>query len=353
LINLKADDLIGKPLFSIIPDAEEYYRPLLEKVRQTGEPLFLSDSPYSVDTNGQTTSGFLHVVYQPYRNAEGTILGVMAILQDVTEQVKAVQRLKESESRLRNLSEKLEEEVELRTRELKQSNEDLQQFAHVASHDLKEPVRKIKTFAGRLQDELGDALGSRGAVYLQKVQQATSRMVSMIDGVLAYSSINATRLAPEEIDLNTVLENIKTDLEVVIQQRGAQVLYDDLPRLQGAPVLIYQLFYNLINNSIKFTQPDCPAIVKVESAIVSHEGKKAARISVRDNGIGFDEKYARNIFHTFTRLNSKDKYEGTGLGLALCKKIVERHDGSIDASSIKSEGATFTITLPLRQTHEI
>jgi PAS domain S-box-containing protein len=482
LIGLAPADFLNKPLFDVIPHAEPYYRPILENVRQSGESVILVDSPYSVVTNGTTVNVFLHVVYQPYRNAEGTILGVMAILQDVTESVKAktaiqesearfrsliehapvatcmfvgpdlrvevandamlkywqkdrsvinktfaeavpelgdqpfqplleevyasgktytskgalarlplngeirnmyfdftfkplldsqgnvyaiinmaidvtdqvlgVMKLQDSESRFRHLSEKLEEVVHLRTEQLTRSNEDLQRFAHVASHDLKEPVRKIKTFTGRLQDEMGDVVGVKGNIYLEKIQKATDRMVSMIDGVLAYSSMNAAQLVPTEIDLNVVVDNIKTDLEVLIQQRNAQVQYKKLPSLQGAPVLIYQLFYNLINNSIKFVPQDRPPIITVEAHTFSQNGQERAQITISDNGIGFDEKFSLEIFNTFTRLNPKDKFEGTGLGLALCKSIVERHCGSIHASSTEGAGATFTVVLPLKQIEE-
>jgi len=174
-----------------------------------------------------------------------------------------------------------------------QSNEDLQQFAHVASHDLKELVRKIKTFASRLQDEFGERLGDKGNSYLDKVLNSTDRMVAMIDGVLAYSSVSATQLTAEDGDLNETLENIKSDLEIAIQQKGAQILYQDLPKLEGAPVLLYQLFYNLINNSLKFSKEGQSVVIHISSITFTEDDEEKTRIVVKDNGIGFEQKFAK------------------------------------------------------------
>jgi PAS domain S-box-containing protein len=240
----------------------------------------------------------------------------------------------------------LENLVKERTLELERSNDDLQQFAHVASHDLKEPVRKIKTFSHKLQDELKDVLGDRGNTLVAKIINSSNRMYSMIDGVLNYASIPGRLGHHEEIDLNRVVENIKVDLELLIQDKQASIRHEQLPRITGVPDLIHQLFYNLINNSLKFSQPDVPSEIVIEAQEVSAGDAAFFEISISDNGIGFDEAYAEQIFTTFVRLNSKDKYEGSGLGLALCKKIVERHGGAISASGEKGKGAKFKILLP-------
>ncbi|MBZ4044516.1 PAS domain S-box protein [Flavobacterium hibisci] len=249
----------------------------------------------------------------------------------------------------KTITEKLESLVAERTKELQRSNQDLQQFAHVASHDLKEPVRKIKTFTSRLEDQLQGKLDEAALRYIERIHVATDRMFSMIDGVLAYSKINADLQKPTLIDLNEVIKNIETDLEVSLQKTGGRIHYHDLPSLEGAFVLIYQLFYNLINNSIKFAKVDAPPQITILSKIVIENGRKSAVITLSDNGIGFEPNQAEQIFDTFTRLNSKDKYEGTGLGLSLCKKIAERHDGNITATGSIGLGATFIITLPLLQ----
>lgn len=254
-------------------------------------------------------------------------------------------------------TEKLEWSVRKRTQELRrlnvsleQSNEDLQQFAHVASHDLKEPVRKIRTFTGRLLDEYGDMLPAEARTFLGKIQHATERMVTMIEGVLTYSILNSNEQTITSVDLNLVFDNIAADFEVPIQQAGAELRRGKLPTIEGAPVLLYQLFANLVNNALKFsTQADKP-LIAISSRLTEAAGRRIAEIAVKDNGIGFDQAQSGRIFEAFARLNSKDKFEGTGLGLALCKKIAERHHGSISAVGVPGEGAVFTVRLPLVQT---
>ncbi len=243
----------------------------------------------------------------------------------------------------KTFSEKLSALVAERTAALERSNEDLQQFAHVASHDLKEPVRKIKTFAGQLEKETAGGLSKIGSLYLQKVQGAADRMFNMIDGVLHYSTISALEQEEETVDLIQLVRSIESDLELVIAQKGAQLHIGALPLLKGTSVLLYQLFYNLINNALKFSDPARSAIITLE-AQPSAGGKVV--VTVTDNGIGFEPEYAGNIFKTFTRLHSKDKYEGTGLGLSLCKKIVERHGGTIWAEGKVGQGARFIMELP-------
>jgi PAS domain S-box-containing protein len=244
---------------------------------------------------------------------------------------------------------KLEELINLRTKELMRSNDDLKQFAHVASHDLKEPVRKIKTFASRLETELSDDISVKGLQYISKIHKAANRMFNMIDGVLLYSSVEAQNNLIQDVDLNRLIESIKSDLELSLQEKNAEIHFDNLPEVEGALVLLYQLFYNLVNNSLKFSKPGEPTVITITSQQQNVRGKGFVDIIFKDNGIGFDQFYSKHIFNTFTRLHSKDQYEGSGLGLALCKKIVERHDGSIEAIGKPGEGATFLIRLPLRQ----
>jgi hypothetical protein len=267
---------------------------------------------------------------------DGTNYGWVWYFRDITHQ--------------KQLTQRLEKLVVERTKALQQSNDNLQQFAHVASHDLKEPVRKIKTFTGRLEAELQDVLNEKSKLYLDKVQRATERMFLMIDGVLTYSTIDASKQAVQMVDLNEVIKNIEIDLEVLTQQTDTRIFYMNLPSIEGSSVLLYQLFYNLMNNAIKFAKTGIHPIISIGSAIIDKEDQQFAQILFNDNGIGFEQEQAEKIFETFTRLHSKDKYEGTGLGLSLCKKIVERHGGSIQAKSRLEEGATFIILLPLKQT---
>ena len=243
----------------------------------------------------------------------------------------------------------LESRVEFRTRELQRSNEDLQQFAHVASHDLKEPVRKIKTFSFRLQDALPQSISSNVKVYLSKILSSAERMSMMIEGVLQYSTLNASERNIESIDLQKTINDIQNDLEVLIDQKNATLNVSELPCIDGAQVLIYQLFYNLINNSLKFIKESVRPVITISGTVIPVHGVECAQIQISDNGIGFDPANGGVIFETFTRLHSRDEYDGTGLGLSLCRKIVEFHNGTIEADGKKDVGATFTVILPLRQ----
>ncbi|MEJ7913774.1 MAG: ATP-binding protein, partial [Chitinophagaceae bacterium] len=279
----------------------------------------------------------------PIRDTSGTITKWFGTCTDIHDQ--------------KTITENLEKLVAERTKDLERSNEDLQQFAHVASHDLKEPLRKIMTFSNRLKDECEGDLPEKAKNYIAKIEGASKRMNSMIDGVLLYSSVGSGEPAVEKSDLNETLRYVETDLEMVIQQKQAVIYKEDLPIIEGSPVLLHQLFYNLVNNALKFSKADIKPLIqivseKVKGQNIPNDGlpnQEYLQISVKDNGIGFDQSQADKIFQTFSRLNSKDKYEGTGLGLALCKKIAERHGGTMRAEGKEGEGATFTIVLPVKK----
>lgn len=341
--------VIGKPLIEVLPELEgQYVWTQVQKVYKEGIPFDQSEVLVRHKRNGTIQDHYYNLAYRPLME-DGQITGMIQVAIDVTEQVVARKRLEESENRYRVLSETLEQQIIDRTRELQRSNEDLQQFAHVASHDLKEPVRKIKTFTDRLEKNLAGKLDEEGAKFIERIHIATNRMYNMIDGVLTYSTTNAGIQNCELVDLNGIIKNIETDLEVTLQNTGAQITSNDLPVVEGARVLLYQLFYNLINNSIKFVAPGTVPAIVISSENNNKGDADSVRIILRDNGIGFEQEFAERIFETFTRLNSKDSYEGTGLGLSLCKKIVERHGGNITASGNPGMGASFTITLPHKQ----
>ena len=250
----------------------------------------------------------------------------------------------------------LEEEVRQRTKELhqlnlslQQSNNDLQQFAHVASHDLKEPLRKIRMYTGRLESDPANVLSEQSKGYMEKVYSAANRMSIMIDGVLNYSTLNVSEQKIEPVDLNEIIDDIKSDLEILVAEKSATIIHSTLPVIEGANVLFYQLFYNLINNSLKFSKAGIPQVVTISSEPIQSDNGESVQISIRDIGIGFEQEQAERIFKTFERLNSKDRYEGTGLGLSLCKSIVQRHQGTIHARGKENEFAEFIIQLPVKQ----
>jgi PAS domain S-box-containing protein len=273
---------------------------------------------------------FASGVMRPINN--GHLTGYVKVMRDMTQQ--------------HLFTEELHRLVEERTKELQQSNSDLRQFAHVASHDLKEPLRKIQTFKNRMLDEYGEMLKGRARTYLEKIGTASNRMVSMIEGVLHYSKLGSIDETFEAVDLNAVIQSIETDLEVLIQEKQATISKTNLCKITGSRILLYQLFYNLILNSLKFAKKDEASRINVVCEKGTEGEKNIAKITVSDNGIGFDPEYQEAIFETFTRLHSADEYEGTGLGLALCKKIVDRHGGSISATGLPEQGAVFTIVLP-------
>lgn len=350
-----ADEVIGKGALDVFPELrKQKYPELLKRVLTTGETHREKESMAEVKGSDGTQIFYLDFEYAPLREADGSISGVMITVYDVTEKVEARRRLEEVVTELMFFKAELEQKVQERTAalsetnsELERSNEDLQQFAHVASHDLKEPVRKIKIYSNMLQDEYQNTLGERGNNFLDKIIHSTDRIYSMIDGVLKYSTAIAVEIPFTVVDLNEIIENVKVDLELLMKEKSAVIKYDPLPKIAGIPELLYQLFYNLINNSLKFAKDNEPAVITITNQFTELQDGRFVKITLRDNGIGFDNDYAERIFSTFTRLNSKDKYEGTGLGLALCKKIVNRHEGYISAIGHKNFGAEFVIFLPV------
>ncbi|MCC9065026.1 ATP-binding protein [Flavobacterium aquidurense] len=262
---------------------------------------------------------------------------IIGIIQDINEQ--------------REFEDELKRQVASSTEELKRSNDDLLHFANVVSHDLREPVRKIKIFNTLLKNEKDSVFNENCKKYISKIDQSAVRMNNIIEGILAYSTINKTKQPIEKIDLNEVIEHIRTDLELIIKEKGAIFNACDLPEIEGAPILITQLFYNLLQNALKFSKADQPPRVVITCTLVAIDGQQAVEVKIKDNGIGLDPVFAERIFGAFERLNSKDQYEGNGLGLALCRKIAERHHGIITAGGEKDNGAEFTVTLPLKQSN--
>lgn len=241
---------------------------------------------------------------------------------------------------------RMEQDLRAFTHRLEQSNRELQDFAFVASHDLQEPLRKIQAFGDRLKAKYAEALSAEGQDYLNRMQNAAHRMQVLINDLLSFSRVT-TRAQPfTAIDLNEILQAVLSDMEIHIQQVNAQVNVGDLPTLEADPMQIRQLMQNLISNALKFHQPDHPPVIHIHSQAISDTH---CQITVADEGIGFEQKYGDRIFTIFQRLHGRSEYPGTGIGLAICRKIVERHNGTITVTSQPGEGATFIITLPFQQ----
>jgi two-component system, LuxR family, sensor kinase FixL len=233
-----------------------------------------------------------------------------------------------------------------RNQALERSNRELQEFAYVASHDLQEPLRKIQAFGDLLEKTLGDRLDERGADYLGRLRGAAGRMSKLIEDLLAYSRV-ATRNQPfEMVDMNRVVTGVLDDLEVRIRENQATIDIGDLPVIMADETQMRQLFQNLIGNALKYRKPHTPPSIHIRA---EEDDNDFWRIEVSDNGIGFEEQYAERIFGVFERLHTREHYEGTGVGLAVCRRIAERHNGRITATSRQGEGSTFTVILPALQ----
>ena len=228
---------------------------------------------------------------------------------------------------------------------LEQSNRDLQEFAYIASHDLQEPSRKVLAFSDRLNNKYGTMLDETGRDYLKRMRDASQRMQTLINDLLTFSRIS-TRTQPfSPVDLNELIHDVTSDLEFQIDRTRGVVDFDQLPTIEADPTQLPQLLQNLITNALKFHQEGRSPHVLVTTEIAD----ATCKIMVKDNGIGFDEQYLDRIFKPFQRLHSREDYEGSGMGLAICRRIVERHGGDITAQSVLGEGSTFIVTLPIYQ----
>jgi signal transduction histidine kinase len=260
----------------------------------------------------------------------------------------------------REIEERKRVESQLRdlTARLQRSNRELQEFAAIASHDLQEPLRKIQAFGDRLQAKSGAALNEEGRDSLGRIQHAVGRMRVLIEDLLRFARVTTQARPFAPVPLDRVAREVVCDLEGRMHQAGGRVELEDLPTVEADGTQMRQLLQNLIGNGLKFHRPEVPPVIRVRGRLLPEDGAfppagppppRYCLISVEDNGIGFDEKYLGRIFNVFQRLHGRGEFEGTGMGLAICRKIAERHNGSITARSTPGQGATFLVTLPLEQ----
>jgi PAS domain S-box-containing protein len=332
-------EVIGKAVSDVIvpPAFREAHNSGMQRHLRTGEVRVLNKT---IEVPALHRSG--HEFFIALTISKVHLHGVtsfLAFIRDITEQ-------KQSQA-----------DLEQKTLELERSNVQLQEFASIASHDLKEPLRKISMFTDVILTSESECLSEKAKASLQKIMDASHRMQRLIDGILSYSSIGA-EIQKEECSLEVLLQESLAILESRIKETGATVTSDGLPQAEVVPYQMQQLFQNLISNALKFFQKGAPPQIRVTHAFVSsgeiedkhlHAARQYLQIHVSDNGIGFDREASERIFGLFQRLHGKSAYEGSGIGLAICRKIADNHGGIITATSEPGNGSTFSITLPYRE----
>jgi PAS domain S-box-containing protein len=344
IFNVEADAERHRFISAIHPDDLVLRENGYKRALQTG---ILDYDARVIKKNGNVI--WVRIKGKIYFNENNEPERLVGIAQDITEQ--------------KNFANALSEKVQERTAELESANkqlqvvnEELQQFAYVSSHDLQEPLRKIKIFSEALTKSVEG--NSEAARHLQKIHASADRMSGLIQSLLEYSRITNASFRFEKLDLNNLLPSILTDYELLIEQKGATIEIDPLPTIEAMPLQMNQLFFNLIGNSLKFTKRGVAPYIKIKAEPLPEEGKQQwpeltvnaayTMITVQDNGIGFDPGFASKIFTVFQRLNDRSSYGGYGIGLALCKKVVQLHGGIIFADAALNKGATFTVILPLK-----
>ena len=270
----------------------------------------------------------------PLRDHEGKVVRWCGTNTDVSEHTR--------------LEERLQRMVQERTTELERRNKDLREFAYVASHDLQEPLRKIRAFGDRLRLESGKCLNKKGLDSLARMENAAERMQDLIDALMVYSGLSAGLESFHRVDLNQTMADVLEDIELRIENTHARFEVGELPTIEADAIQMRQLFENLFTNALKYHREGVSPVVRV-NASPPDEAASTCTITVEDNGIGFDERFLGKIFIPFQRLHGKKQFQGTGIGLTIVRSIVERHKGSIAARSQPGEGSVFTVTLPLRR----
>jgi len=340
----------------------DYYHNIVAR----GKPFTKVAIKDTESLEGQIVKADVVETYVPVMS-DGKFIGAIFLLVMtliLSKQDKFLIKQEEYEAELVALNSQLESEIAERNRaekymlefaeKLESSNKELQEFAHIASHDLQEPLRKVMSFGDRLKNKYADVLGDQGRDYLERMQNAAKRMQNLIQGLLMFSRVSSKAQPYEQVDLSEITREVISDLEIRIEELGGKVEVENMPVLKADALQMRQLFQNLIGNALKFHKEDEAPIVRVTSVPAGKDGSeeestqssKFHKIIFEDNGIGFEEKYADRIFGVFQRLHGRTEYEGTGIGLSVCKKIVDRHGGKIETKSSPGNGTKFIITLP-------
>ncbi len=324
------------------------YTSRLQNIFEGGPPAIFSSQlhkyiiPVTLPDN-QTR--IQHSTVTAVNNPYGDDFFALFVIQDVTDLTNRIQDYRTMRDQaLTEIKERKRIEAQLQTyaADLERSNRELQNFAYIASHDLQEPLRKIQLFSNRLRTRHAESLDEQGCDYLDRMLNAATRMQHLIQDLLEYSRLTTHAQPFAAVDLNSIASDVLSDLDVLIQETEGQVAIGLLPTIEADTTQMHQLLLNLVGNALKYHRPEAPPVVKIKAAI----DNEICRLTISDNGIGFDEKHLERIFRVFERLHGRGAYEGTGIGLAICRKIVTRHQGEITATSRPGEGSTFIVTLP-------
>ncbi|MFO7986281.1 MAG: ATP-binding protein [Desulfatiglandaceae bacterium] len=325
---------VGKRYFDLYPDTRR--EAIFTRAVQTAERYFALQEDFQHAANDTYWDWTL----QPVTDDHGKVIGLILNLVEVTEQKLARQQWR------------------LYRKKLERSNQDLQDFAYTASHDLQEPLRKVRAFGDLLKRRFGETLEADGLDYLQRMVRAAGRMQHLIEALLTYSRVTTQAQPFEKVDLNETIQEALSNLENRIVETGGRVEAGVLSTIDADPYQMIQLFQNLVGNGLKFHRKGVPPKIRLwEESLEETKTQQVpfppaddfCRILVEDNGIGFDEKHLDRIFAPFQRLHGRSDFDGVGMGLSICQRIVERHQGRITAFSVKGKGSTFIVELPRSQ----